>query len=225
MTIILQHELETPAGTAVDWLNAQQMPFKICKLYEENELPVLEDFESLIICGGSMNVDQEEKFAWLKNEKELIKQAIQAKKKIVGLCLGSQLIAEVLGAEVGPMNYSEVGWQPVSILKNDIAGTNDLQLAVFQWHSYYFKSVPGAKEFGFNKAWKHQAFTFDRNVMAFQFHPETTLAWASECADDNSLPTGEFCQTASQIKAQLHLQKLLQEWFFKTLDAFFHPAG
>ncbi len=220
MTIILQHEIETTPGSVVDWLRAHQMPFKICRIYENDPFPSLNEFSNLIICGGSMNVDQETQFSWLSEEKALIEQAIEAKKKVVGLCLGSQLIAEVLGAKVGRMKYSEAGWQPMSILANEVAGTKTEKLAVFQWHSYCFENVPDAKEFAGNDAWRHQAYTYQQHVMAFQFHPETTAAWAIECAEDKVLPKGEFCQTPEQIKSQLHLQKPLQVWFFNCLSHF-----
>ncbi|MBC7420322.1 MAG: type 1 glutamine amidotransferase [Bdellovibrio sp.] len=221
MTIILQHEVDVTPGSSTQWLKSRGMSYKICKLYKNDPLPELTDFNNLIICGGSMNVDQEEKHSWMKKEKKLIFAAIAEGKMVLGLCLGSQLIAEALGAQVSRMNYSEVGWQKMQITPNEFAGTGALTLPVFQWHSYGFSQVPGAKNFAGNQAWPHQAYTFNKNVVAFQFHPETTMAWAIECAEDKSLPKGEFCQTASQIKEQLAFQEPMQEWFFKILDHFF----
>ena len=224
LTVILQHEIETPPGSVTEWLTANKMDYKICKMFNGDPLPQLLDFSNLVICGGSMNVDEELKFPWMTTEKKLIKEAIAARKKVLGLCLGSQLIAEVLGASVGPMKQTESGWQRVRILPNEIAGTQSKKISVFQWHSYCFGAVPGAKEFATNETWKHQAYTYQDNVMAFQFHPETTAEWAIKCAKDKHLPKGPYCQTAEQMLENLYLQKPLQQWFFSTLTSFFRAG-
>lgn len=221
MTIILQHEKNTPPGSVIQWLEFNKKPYHICKLFQNDTLPEAKDFKNLFICGGSMNVDQKNQFSWLSKEKDLIRTSILEKKKIIGLCLGGQLLAEALGGQVGPMASSEVGWSDMTISKNKIIGTNAINLKVFQWHSYCFYEVPDTNSFATNSAWKYQGFTYNHHVIAFQFHPEATTEWILECSEDKKLPKGIFCQTSQEIKAALFQQKNMENLFFKILNHFF----
>jgi GMP synthase-like glutamine amidotransferase len=176
-----------------------------------------QEFEFLIICGGSMNVDQEAQFPWLKIEKQLIQFFIKDKKIILGLCLGGQLLAEALGAKVQKHPEWEVGWQPVKILSE----SNPQNLMAFQWHGYSFEIPNGAKLLASSDICQGQAFLFGDQILGFQFHPETTIEWALDCAsDENDFPTQtKFVQTPAEIKKGLHWQPLLEKWYFKTLDS------
>lgn len=170
-----------------------------------------------------MNVDQEEKFSWMKSEKKLIKDSLEQKKKVLGLCLGAQLMAEAFGAKVGRMGYSEVGWHPIEIAPHAFTGPEAMTLSVFQWHSYCFSDVPKALHLASNEAWLNQAYARGSYALGFQFHPETTAAWMNECANDKTLPTGKFCQRSELIRDQFEKQKNMQAWYFKVLDRFFLP--
>ncbi len=221
MTVILQHEIDTPPGSVVAWLEERHLPYRICRLFAQDPLPQLQEFDQLIICGGSMNVDQEHLFPWLREEKKLISNCVKSQKKMVGLCLGGQLLAETLGAEVGPMNFSEVGWVDMDLKVDLKAAATLLSLKVFQWHSYCFKEVPGTIPLATNAAWKYQAFQFENFVVGFQFHPEATVQWIQECAQDKNLPQGPFCQNSEQMKQGLIHQARMQQFFFDFLDQFF----
>lgn len=215
--VILQHEKSTPPGTTMTWLKKKGLSSRVFKLHESPSLPKLKDFEVLIICGGSMNVDQENQFSWMNAEKELIRSAIQENKMVVGLCLGAQLIANVLGAEVKRHSVTEVGWQEVQFktIKSFNLGA---PLKVFQWHSYTFAIPKGAIHLAFNGACENQAYSFQDNVLAFQFHPESDPDWIIECANDPELPHGQFCQSKEDILKNAEHQILLQNWYFKALD-------
>ena len=132
--VIIQHEVSTPAGSTLDWLQKNNINYKECKIFEKIEYPKLSDFDLLVICGGSMNVDQEDKFPWLKIEKKLIQDSLIAKKKILGLCLGGQLLAEALGAKVDRHKNSELGWQNIELLENKNFKWMTKTLSVFQYH-------------------------------------------------------------------------------------------
>jgi GMP synthase-like glutamine amidotransferase len=96
-----QHVAFENPGTILEWANNKQHSLSYTNYFEDNfSLPSIGDIDALIIMGGSMNVDQYDKFPWLKAEKEFIKRAIDAGKKVIGICLGSQLIASALGAKV-----------------------------------------------------------------------------------------------------------------------------
>lgn len=220
-TLILQNSKDTPPGSTLEWLKKNNFPTQLIQLFNLTsfELPLPDSFELLVICGGAMNVDEEHKFPWLKPEKNLIKAAIDANKHVLGLCLGGQLIAEGLGARVGKHPVWECGWQNVKIsaLPNSVLFKEQI-LKSFQFHGYSFDTPPGAISFATNQACQHQGYVYKDKVVGFQFHPETTKEWATECANEPELPIGEFCQTKEQILSDLECQPKLQEWYFNFLN-------
>jgi GMP synthase-like glutamine amidotransferase len=183
----------------------------------------LESFDWLVLCGGSPNVDEEHLWPWMKAEKLFIAQAIAQKKKILGLCLGAQLLAEALGAKVHRHEHSEVGWFDVQI-KNDhpLFQFSKNTLKVFQYHSYRFHLPKSAERISWNEVTSDQAFVLER-MCAFQFHPESTSQWVVECATDlkNPLPLGKHCQDAATIlQLNKQHQEQLQHWYFEFLKHF-----
>jgi GMP synthase-like glutamine amidotransferase len=213
--LIIQHELATTPGSSIEWLQNKHIEFEI--IFGSDLTPTLnyENYDFLILCGGSMNVDQEELYPWLRVEKNHIAQFVRSGKRVLGLCLGSQLLAEVLGGSVAQHPFWEVGWQKV----NTIDGN---ELKVFQWHGYSFTPPPNSVVVAHNEACAFQGFSLGENVLAYQFHPETTKEWAEECAIDPEIPPGsQFVQTKNEILNDLFHQIEMQKWFFKQLDSFF----
>lgn len=215
---ILQHTTSTTPGSTIDWLEAHQIPYSITKVFEPNaNLPDIASFDFLIICGGEMDVDQEEKYPWLKAEKELIKKSLDQNKKVLGLCLGGQLMAQVLGARVGKHSQWEVGWIPIR-LKSTAPFKLPLvsPLLAFQFHGYSFDTPPGAFQFASSEACNHQGFLWGNRAIGLQFHPESTKKWVLECASEK-LPSGDFVQTPQQMIDGNKNQEALQAWYFDLL--------
>lgn len=186
-------------------------------------LPKPEEIDDLIICGGSMNVDQESRFPWLRAEKKLIEDTLDKGGRIIGLCLGAQLGAEILGAKVGPHRDWEAGWQPVQLsVQPSLAGFEAPQpISVFQWHRYVFDLPAGAKRLASNSWWENQAYLWNDQVLGFQFHPETDLDWNRECALDRGLPTTGRTQTSEEIlELGPILQPRMERWFAHVLEGF-----
>lgn len=226
---LIQHEIDSPPGTALLWLRQRGIEFTHRQMHLNDSLPSTNEVDHLIICGGSMNVDEEAKHSWLNPEKKLIESVIRNGGKVLGLCLGGQLAAEVLGGKVGPHHDWEVGWHDMNIeAVPGLAGFETSRtLPVFQWHRYRFETPPEALRIASNPWWGHQAFLWNKQVLGFQFHPETDLDWNRECALDRGLPTtGQSQDPETILRLGEKYQPAMQAWFTTVLDGFFstHPG-
>lgn len=172
-----------------------------------------------------MSVNDEVAFPWLRAEKKLIAEAIQSNKKVFGICLGSQLIATVLGASVKSNEHNEIGWFPVEVVTHDSPITAQLprSFMAFHWHGETFSLPEGAKALFRSAACENQGFSFGTNVLALQFHPEAdeTLIAAMMVLE----PTGTtndrpFVQSEATLLSQMDralysrdlLHSLLKNW-------------
>src|SRR5690606_32591469 len=113
---------------------------------------------------------------WMKEEKKLIEKAILKGKRVIGICLGAQLIADVLGARVFPNKEKEIGWFPIELTEEGqkspfFAGFNKTE-TVFHWHGDTFEIPKGAEHIASSKVCENQAFLFDHKVLGLQFHLE-----------------------------------------------------
>jgi GMP synthase (glutamine-hydrolysing) len=174
--------------------------------YKGDQAPALDSFDVLIVMGGPMGVYDDDSYPWLAAEKQLIASAITNGKKVLGICLGAQLIACVLGAQVTRNPHREIGWFPLMINEeasaHPVAKILSEYKTVFHWHGDTFALPPGAQLLASSEACAHQAYVIDNQVLGFQFHLETTEESASaliqHCGED--LDNSTFVQTAEQIK-------------------------
>lgn len=211
-------------GCIADWISENRFHYTETKLWESANLPVMGSFDLLIIMGGPMSVNDEKKYHWQHAEKNLIEGAINHGKQVLGICLGSQLIAKVLGSKVYPNKYKEIGWFPVRM--NENAENTHLhffpkEFITFHWHGDTFDLPAGAVHLAQSEAALHQAFTYGDNVVALQFHPEMTQSSMKEMLEDGSeeLIPSKYVQTAGQILGNMQyadannalLNKLLEE--------------
>lgn len=174
----IQHvPFETP-GKLGSWITAHEHSISYSRLFDNDPFPATSSFDGLIILGGPMSVHDTDLFPWLATEKRFVNAAIQSGKKILGICLGAQLLAEGLGSNVYSNPEKEIGFMPVSFTE---AGKrcsifNGLQEKpiVFHWHGETFDTPVGATNLAFSDHCTNQAFIFKEHVLALQFHPEIT---------------------------------------------------
>jgi GMP synthase-like glutamine amidotransferase len=217
---ILQHNDETPAGSTLEWCQLRQRDYQIIHLVKGCAFPQsITPQDQVVICGGGMDVDEEQLYPWLKTEKKFLDTCLQKKIKILGLCLGGQLLAEALGARVSRHPHWEVGWSNVELKSPLRFFENNLE--AFQWHAYSFDTPTEALQIATNNICQHQGFIYKDHAIGLQFHPEATTDWIKECADTQAYPEGPYVQSRDQIYKQLDKQKNLKIWYFALLDYFF----
>ncbi len=178
---LLHVDFETP-GYIVDWAEWNDFEVSYTRVYDNDRFPELDDFDMLVVMGGPMGVYEYDKFSWLKDEQDFIKKAIGADKYVLGICLGSQLIAEALGAKVFPSGRQEIGWFKLELTeegKNKWGSFDpENRWVVLHWHGDTFDLPEGAKLLASSEATKHQAYSIGDKVLALQFHLEATPATA-----------------------------------------------
>lgn len=202
----LQHvPFEDPANI-VTWSRARGHSLTGTHLYNYEALPELAELDLLVIMGGPMNIYQEEEYPWLAAEKQFIKAAIDAGKAVLGICLGAQLIAAVLGGRVTKNPVGEIGWLPVEFngqaLASPLLAGFPATVRVFQWHNDTFSTLgEGCIFLAGSEGCEQQAFLYKDRVIGFQFHMECTEAsirsLLRHCAGE--LTDGPYMQTAEQI--------------------------
>lgn len=145
-----------------------------------DEQPKLDGYAGLILLGGPMNVGQASTYPHILTEKALVRRALELEIPVLGICLGAQIIAAELGAEVGPAPKKEIGWCDISLTE---AGRKDVLLRhfreterIFQWHSDTFSLPSGATLLARGDACENQAFRFGDRIYGFQFHLEVDQA-------------------------------------------------
>ena len=200
-----QHVPFEGLGSIAAWAQTAGHHVNVTRSYAGEQPPPVGLIDWLIIMGGPMNIAEEGRYPWLAAEKIFIRQAIDQGKRVLGICLGAQLIADVLGASVHPNPEKEIGWFPVyptlEASKSPIANHLPNGLNVFHWHGDTFDIPEGAEHLMRSQACENQAFTYMDRVLAFQFHlettPESAAALVKNCADD--LRSGPFVQDTETI--------------------------
>jgi GMP synthase-like glutamine amidotransferase len=220
---------ETP-GTILEWARQNSHSISYTYFFETSfRLPALQDIDALLIMGGYMNVDEEQQFPWLKEEKRFIAQAIAAGKKVIGICLGSQLIAAALGAKVYKGAEKEIGFFPITFNKEALAHPlfNHFgnPYTAFHWHGDTFDLPANAQLVASTGVCKHQAYHIGNNVLALQFHFEMNepVIEVMMKHDGHELDeAGSYIQSKNEIrKSFYHLQQNKMD-LFVMLDKFFN---
>ena len=168
-----QHVPFEDLGCIKDWIKKSRHELTYTRFYNK-EQPAENDYDLLIILGGPMGVYDEDAYPWLKEEKVSIKAAIAANKPIIGICLGAQLIADVLGAKVYPNKEKEIGWFGINTIGSPIWGVEAARFPVFHWHGDTFDLPEGATLLASSGACPHQAYLYKEKVLGLQFHFEVT---------------------------------------------------
>ncbi len=204
----LQHVPFEGLGSIAAWAKARRAQISRTRLFADEALPPADEIDLLVVMGGPMGVYDERDHPWLIREKKFLKQAIDTGTQILGVCLGAQLIADVLGARVYPNNHKEIGWFPIEGVQ--APGKIGPLLAragkVFHWHGDTYDLPTGATHLAKSHACKNQAFSVGNQILALQFHlettPDTAQALIDHCGDE--IVDAPYIQPAREILTDQH---------------------
>ena len=177
----------------MEFLTRKDIPFKIVDLSSGDIPPPLDEFDTLVIMGGPMAVYEFDKYPHLVMGSRLIREAINRDMSVLGICLGCQMVAYCLGAEVYPGQKEEIGWSHIELTGDGLRDPLMRRLAahpkvgdfwrrfkVFHWHGDTFNLPLGAVLLASSHLYKSQAFRYGNKVYGFQFHIEVTKDMISE---------------------------------------------
>jgi GMP synthase-like glutamine amidotransferase len=199
-----QHVPFEGLGAIESWLLARGHTLTCTRFYAGETAPAtVRGFDWLIVMGGPMNIYQYRDYPWLRAEKRVIRDAVTTNKRVLGVCLGAQLIADVLGGKVYQNDEREIGWFPVTAVPEGAVSPFAFpdQTMVFHWHGDTFSLPPGCVWLARSKACEHQAFASGSRVLGLQFHlemkAEAVKQITAECASE--LTPAAYVQSAAEI--------------------------
>jgi len=203
----LQHADFEDLGCIAPWLAAHGHSVSATRLYAGERPPSIANFDALIVMGGPMNIYEHDRYPWLIPEKALIKNALDSGKRVLGICLGAQLLADVLGGPITRNAESEIGWFPVTLNSSGRAASLFADLPdsfiAFHWHGDTYALPPHARTLAFSEACTQQAFSAeDGRVLGLQFHLEVTHANAQAWFAQERPAPARYVQTPEYILAQ-----------------------
>lgn len=209
-------------GSIDSWLIQRGHSITVTRFWRGELPPPVENYDWLIVMGGPMNIYEHDAYPWLVVEKAAIRKAIAATKRVLGICLGAQLIADVLGGKVTRNAHTEIGWLPVTLRETTSSLIADWPTTfdAFHWHGDTFSLPPNATHLAASLACEQQAFAYGDRVLGLQFHLEIQAAdldaWLAQ--PDGLPPPSATIQTAEQMRANPGRFAVLNQLMAHTLS-------
>jgi GMP synthase-like glutamine amidotransferase len=205
---IIQNDPEVPPGNIIDHIS---IPHVVHHPYRDGRLPKPEQITALIVMGGAMGANDDTRFPFLGNLKNLIRTVVAARIPYLGICLGGQLLAAALGAKVVSHRWEELGTLEVSLTQEGKADRLfegiQPEFSSFQWHHDSFDLPEAGVLLAHSEACPHQAFRVGESAWGLQFHPEVTEPIIRDwCAWDSatSIKCAELLTSFEAVKVQYH---------------------
>jgi len=222
---VFQHLPFERPGNIEPWLRNAGYDISYTYFFEDQQIPVVQEIDFLVIMGGSMSVNDEEQRPWLVAEKQFIRDFVATGKPVLGICLGAQLIASALGAKVYPNKDKEIGWFPVKCYQTT---PPDFQFPIsflpLHWHGETFDLPDGAVLLASSEACKNQAFQYGKKVLAIQFHPEATMEIIESFIFHfrKELVPGKYIQSSEEILSNADKCLLLSNEILQKVMLYLH---
>lgn len=181
--LIIKNTATEGPGTIEDYLIEKGVEYSIADLFDcRTEIPDIRQYSHLVIMGGPIAVYERDGYGFLSYEVAMIRAFIKTGRPVLGICLGAQMIAYAIGADVYKGGTKEIGWYKVAISDegmkdpafSSLALPDEKSAEVFQWHGDTFDLHAKAVRLASSEAYPNQAFRYGNNVYALQFHIEVT---------------------------------------------------
>jgi len=186
MPVLICKNIETEGpGTIEDFLHEKNITYTVLELSKTSHIPDPADFDTLLMMGGPMSVNEDDIYPYIKKEEKLVRDFIARDKRVLGVCLGAQIMAKALGSSVYKGAEKEIGWYDIEITEEGLRDNRIVRLAahpqagdiwrkfkVFHWHGETFDIPNGATRLASSALYPNQAFKYGQNAYAFQFHIE-----------------------------------------------------
>jgi GMP synthase (glutamine-hydrolysing) len=180
--LVFQHVASEPLGHLDPLLRESGCRIRYVNFGREpHAQPDVRRYDGLVVLGGPMNVDQAALYPHLATEIAVIREAVNAGKPTLGICLGGQLLAAAMGGRVQPNPVPEIGWYPLHVRPPAHADPlfrhfERTPRHVFQWHAYTFEPPPGAVPLAWTRSCRQQAYRIGDHAWGLQFHLEADAA-------------------------------------------------
>lgn len=220
----LQHVPFERPGLLASWAAKRGYTLAITNLWAGEPLPVVDGYDGLFILGGPMNVYEESLYPWLAGEKAFIAEAVANGKPILGICLGAQLLALVLGGAVTKARHKEIGWFPVALTgeghMSELFCGFASPLTVFHWHGDRFTIPPGATHIATSEGCAEQAFVYGDRMVGLQFHLEMDIHSVASIVDHcrDEIVDGPYIQDPAVLRSSTEWFGAAHEHLFTLLD-------
>jgi GMP synthase-like glutamine amidotransferase len=206
---IIQNDPEVPPGNLLDHLT---IPSTVHHPYRGDKLPEVEQITALIVMGGAMGANDDARYPFLTDVKEIIRSLVAARIPYLGVCLGGQLLAAALGAPVVSQRWEEMGTLDVFLTEDGrkdhlFSGIPEV-FTTFQWHHDSFDIPEGAALLASSPACPHQALRVGDSAWGVQFHPEVSAniirdwcAWDHSTAAQTDRLIADFSRSSEVYRA------------------------
>ena len=173
---VIRHVPYVYYGNLEPWIRAWGVDVWERRFFQSSVYPKGEAPDLCIVLGGPMGVYEKQQHPWLREEMQHLEMRLKEGTKILAICLGAQLFAEILGAKVSKAEEPEVGWHAIRVAKEakglDIVAELPREWVSFHWHNDVFELPSGAKHLFESEAYSYQGYLYNDQLLATQFHPE-----------------------------------------------------
>ncbi|MGD0281963.1 MAG: type 1 glutamine amidotransferase [Dissulfurispiraceae bacterium] len=228
MSVLICKNIESEGpGTIEDFLQAGNIAYTIVEM-SGGDIPDPSDYDILLMMGGPMSVNENDIYPYIKKEEILVRDFIARSKRVLGVCLGAQIMAKALGARVYKGVEKEIGWYDIEITEEGLMDKRMMRLSshpqtgdikktfkVFHWHGETFDIPNGAVRLASSALYPNQAFRYGENAYAFQFHIEVQKSMVYEWLKNETIDL-------EKVKAETeNLYDVYLSRAYKFYEAFF----
>jgi len=227
-----QHVPFEGIGSIATWAAQRHHEVTATRFFDPKSasIPDPTQIDLLIVMGGPMNIYEDAQYPWLKTEKQAIERAIRHGLPVLGICLGAQLVADVLGAKIYANRDKEIGWWPIEWTSEAQSNPafKDAPRTVFHWHGDTFDLPTGAVHLARSGGCLNQAYSYGSQgkVVGLQFHMEATPESVSDLVKHGAdeLIAARYIQTPSALLSETHHYAAIHSTMARLLDHMLQPV-